>query len=191
MLPNAQVFCTYLPSLGFGKTTERECHSEVAANPLSDFLTTRGDEQLRSHLAPLIYFVHGKLVVNYQKRPLRGSKQEPRDRRLAPLSREQEAALAIIDHVTAENAISLKQEPGDMHFFNNLALLHARSAFRDGPEKAVQRHLTRLIFRNSELGWEIPDLMLSDWAKYYDHQREIETFPEKPHPWAFSLSGHD
>ncbi|KPM43706.1 hypothetical protein AK830_g2896 [Neonectria ditissima] len=150
-----------------------------------------GDKQLRSHLAPLIYFVDGKLVVNYQKRPLRGSRQEARDRRLAPLSREQEAALAVFDRVTAENAISLKQEPGDMHFFNNLALLHARSAFRDGPEAAAQRHLTRLIFRNSDLGWKIPSLMLSDWGKYYDHPRDIEMFPERPHPWAFSLNGHD
>ncbi|KAM0437880.1 hypothetical protein ACHAPT_002245 [Fusarium lateritium] len=79
----------------------------------------------------------------------------------------------------------------DMHFFNNLALLHARSAFRDGPDEAIQRHLTRIIFRNSELGWEIPEPMLSDWKKYYDHPRENEVFPEKPHPWAFSLCGHD
>ncbi|RMJ20003.1 hypothetical protein CDV36_000364 [Fusarium kuroshium] len=150
-----------------------------------------GEKELRSHLAPLIHFVDGKLVVNYQKRPLRGTKQEPRDPRLTPLSREQEAALNIMDRVAAEFAISLDQRPGDMHFFNNLALLHARSAFRDGPEEAIQRHLTRIIFRNSELGWKIPDPMLPDWEKYYNHSRENEVFPEKPHPWAFSLCGHD
>ncbi|KAF4449050.1 putative TfdA family oxidoreductase [Fusarium austroafricanum] len=150
-----------------------------------------GDEKLRSHMAPIIYFLNNRLVINYQKRPLRGSKQEPRDCRLDPLSREQEAALAAFDRVTAENAICLEQEPGDMHFFNNLALLHSRSAFRDGKDQAVQRHLTRLIFRNSELGWEIPRDLLPYWSKYYDHAREMEHFPEEPHPWAFSLSGHD
>lgn len=152
---------------------------------------TSGATELRSHLEPLIHFVDSKLIVNYQKRPLRGSKQEPRDPRLAPLTREQEAALNIMDRVTAEQAISLDQKPGDMHFFNNLALLHARSAFRDGPDQAIQRHLTRLIFRNSDLGWEIPGPMLKDWGKYYDHPRENEVFPDEPHPWAFSLNGHD
>ncbi|KAF5555857.1 Clavaminate synthase [Fusarium phyllophilum] len=150
-----------------------------------------GDEKLRSHKAPIIYFANNKLVINYQKRPLVGSKQEPRDRRLDPLSRDQEAALAAFDRVAAENAISLEQEPGDMHFFNNLALLHSRSAFCDGKDQAVQRHLTRLIFRNSELGWEIPRDLLPNWSKYYDHAREIEHSPEEPHPWAFSLEGHD
>ncbi|KAM0188243.1 hypothetical protein ACHAPA_007677 [Fusarium lateritium] len=150
-----------------------------------------GEEKLRSHMAPIIYLVNNKLVINYQKRPLRGSKQETRDHRLDPLSQEQEAALAMFDRVAAENAICLEQEPGDMHFFNNLALLHSRSAFRDGTDQMVQRHLTRLIFRNSKLGWEIPTDLLPNWSKYYDHAREIEQFPEEPHPWAFSLSGHD
>ncbi|KAF5633971.1 taurine catabolism dioxygenase [Fusarium tjaetaba] len=150
-----------------------------------------GDEKLRSHMAPIIYFADNKLVINYQKRPLRGSKQEPRDRRLDPLSQDQEAALAAFDRVAAGNAISLEQEPGDMHFFNNLALLHSRSAFYDGKDQAVQRHLTRLIFRDSELGWEIPQNLLPNWSKYYDHAKEIERFPEEPHPWAFSLEGHD
>ena len=146
---------------------------------------------MRSKNLPLLYFQGDKLIANYQKRPLRGTKEEPRDQRLKPLTVEQDEALKTVDHLAYSNAISVKQRPGDINFFNNLAILHARSAFVDDNTLKVRRHLTRLIFRDEERGWDIPNDMMEDWKKFYDHDSAVEIFPEEPKAWAFSLSGHD
>jgi len=146
---------------------------------------------LRSKNFPLFYFQDNKLIANYQKRPLRGTKEEPRDPRLKPLTVQQEEALNTVDYLAYSNAISVRQRPGDINFFNNLAILHARSAFIDDYDQKIRRHLTRLIFRDEERGWNVPDDMMEDWKEYYDHDSAVETFPEEPKAWAFSLKGHD
>jgi len=161
------------------------------AEPWQWQLSRLGEENLRFKNMPLFYFLDGKLIANYQKRPLRGTKEEPRDPRLTPLTVQQEQALKTVDHLAYNNAIAVGQRPGDINFFNNLAILHARSAFFDDADQKVRRHLTRLIFRDEGKGWGIPDGMMEDWKMYYDHDPAIETFPEAPTIWAFSLFGHD
>ena len=78
--------------------------------------------------------------------------EEPRDPRLKPISFQQEEALSVVDKLACEKAISVDQQVGDINFFNNLALLHARSPFVDGEDEQVRRHLTRLIFRDEAEG---------------------------------------
>jgi hypothetical protein len=137
-----------------------------------------------------MYFLDKKLIVNYQKRPLRGTHEEPRDTRLEPLTDEQLRALDVVDEIARTHAITMMQEPGDMTFFNNLSILHARNAFVD--EGGDQyRHLTRLIFRDEKRGWSIPQQMQQDWEKFYDHHVCVEHFPLQPAHWEFSLTGHD
>ncbi|KAK0725620.1 hypothetical protein B0H67DRAFT_551142 [Lasiosphaeris hirsuta] len=150
-----------------------------------------GDEELRTKKAPLFYFRHGKLIVDYQKRPLCGSKEEARDPRLKPITLKQEEALSVVDKLAYENAISVDQQAGDINFFNNLGLLRARSAFENDDDQQVRRHLTRLIFRDEVEGWDIPEGMREEWRKYYDHDPAVEVFREEPTPWAWSLTGHD
>ncbi|KAK3339712.1 hypothetical protein B0T25DRAFT_574607 [Lasiosphaeria hispida] len=163
----------------------------VLAAPWLWQMSRLGDEELRTKNVPLFYFRRGKLIVDYQKRPLRGSREEPRDPRLKPITLKQEEALSVVDKLAYENAISVDQQAGDINFFNNLALLHARSAFVDDDDQQVRRHLTRLIFRDEVEGWDLPESMGEEWKKYYDHDLAVEIFGEEPTPWAWSLMGHD
>jgi len=159
-----------------------------------------GDDDVAFKYEPLFYFCENRLIVNYQKRPLRGTKEEPRDKRLTPLTPAQEDALSTVDRLAFEHALPVEQQVGDMHFFNNLCILHARTAFIDGPgpyrseascQKVMKRHLTRMIFRDDEMAWGIPAQLEETWRGFYDHDSSVERFPLLPKPWEFSLSGHD
>lgn len=150
-----------------------------------------GEKKATSEMQPLFYVHDNKLVVNYQKRPLRGTHEEPRDERLMPLSDAQVKAIEIVDQLAFKHALPVVQQAGDIHVFNNLCLLHARSAFKDHGDVTGRRHLQRLIFRDEESGWEIPEMLQETWAEYYDHAPEREVFPLAPRHWAFSLAGHD
>ncbi|KAH6641210.1 hypothetical protein F5144DRAFT_642115 [Chaetomium tenue] len=171
--------------------THRKDVVRVLAEPWLSQISRLGDDDLKSKNVPLFNFHDGKLVVDYQKRPLRGTKEEPRDPRLKLLTFQQQEALSVVDKLAFENAISVDQQVGDINFFNNLALLHARSPFVDGEDGQVRRHLTRLIFRDEAEGWSIPEHMKADWAKYYEHDSSAETFREEPCRWAWSLNGQD
>ncbi|KAI4686779.1 hypothetical protein J4E81_008440 [Alternaria sp. BMP 2799] len=72
----------------------------------------------------------------------------------AILSKAQWNALDAMEKVANEHCIELHPKPGDMQFFNNLGLLHARRAWIDRPGK--ERHYYRIGFRDPELAWERP-----------------------------------
>jgi hypothetical protein len=159
-----------------------------------------GADEVAFKYEPLFYFFQGRLIVNYQKRPLRGTKEEPRDKRLTPLTPAQEGALNTVDRIAFEHALPVEQQVGDMQFFNNLCILHARTAFIDGQSsqtseasrpKFMKRHLTRMIFRDDEMAWAIPAQLEETWRSFYDHDSSVECFPLHPKPWEFSLAGHD
>ncbi|KAJ7811045.1 hypothetical protein B0H14DRAFT_2860993 [Mycena olivaceomarginata] len=62
------------------------------------------------------------------------------------LTKEQHLALDAL-HFTAEAAaLDIDLQPGDLEFFNNLSIFHARTASEDSPENT--RHLLRLWLRN-------------------------------------------
>lgn len=90
---------------------------------------------------PLFYFHQNKLIVNYQKRPLKGRKIEPRDERLRALSLAQLSAIDLVGKLAYEHALAISQQPGDMHFFNNLALPYAQSAYTDSAAPKIKHHL--------------------------------------------------
>lgn len=175
--------CTTFPSHSLFLLSP-SCHATHIPQADANTHDPSGEDDLKSTNAPLFNFHDGKLVVDYQKRPLRGTKEEPRDPRLKPITFQQEKALSVVDKLAFEKAISVDQQVGDINFFNNLALLHARSPFVDGEEKQVRRHLTRLIFRDEAEGWSIPEHMKADWARYYEHDSSAETFQEEPCWWA-------
>ena len=150
-----------------------------------------GDFEVRSKTQPLFYFYKGKLVVNFQRRPFVDPAHEPRDPRLPALTAAQQEALDLVDQVAMELAIAVDQQPGDINFFNNLAILHARGAFTDGNTPQKRRHSTRLIFRDDSRGWDIPPPMQADWDKYYNHDQASEIFQLHPRPWEFTMNGHD
>jgi len=66
-----------------------------------------------------------------------------------------------------------------MIFFNNLSTLHGRDAFVDNDATRQKRHLLRLILRNEEMAYDLPDQLKETWKALYEHKVEEEIFPVK------------
>jgi len=83
-------------------------------------------------------------------------------------------------HFTASRAaLRLEFREGDVQFVNNLAVLHAREGYVDGPGR--QRHLVRLWLSDPKRAWETPEGVRERWARVYDDVRpERAVFPLQP-----------
>lgn len=71
---------------------------------------------------------------------------------------------------------------GDIVFFNNLRMLHARDSFVDGcgEHNTTKRYVMRLILKDDgNRGWELPSELNEKWRELYDHQDEEEIIPVK------------
>jgi hypothetical protein len=66
-----------------------------------------------------------------------------------PLTTAQRELLALLDEITDEPGVALDMDfqPGDIQWLLNYAALHSRTAFRNGPDRAHQRHLLRIWLR--------------------------------------------
>lgn len=72
---------------------------------------------------------------------------------------------------------------GDVVFFNNLRMMHARDDFKDGLEEqnTTKRYVLRLILKDDRnKGWEVPPELEETWRQLYDHQDEKELIFVKP-----------
>ncbi|KAF2850421.1 Clavaminate synthase-like protein [Plenodomus tracheiphilus IPT5] len=88
---------------------------------------------------------------DFARYTLTGSTASPRPHDVMPLTALQADAMDTLELIAAKNAVSLPQRKGDIHFINNRAYLHARTAI---PDLDRARHLMRLILRDSELGYD-------------------------------------
>ena len=85
-------------------------------------------------------------------------------------------------------AIKLQLRPGDMVFFNNLGMLHARDAFVDNEAAGRKRHLLRLILRDEEAAWSLPVQLEGVWEALYRHEVQEEVFPVEKELFSFATS---
>ena len=107
-----------------------------------------------------------------------GTPSAPRPKSLPGLSRTQKQALDTLHIVAKQRAVKIQLQPGDMIFFNNLSMLHARDAFVDSNARGNKRHLLRLILKNS-IGeaHELPPQLAETWKHLYEHDAEEEVLP--------------
>jgi hypothetical protein len=100
------------------------------------------------------------------------------------LSPRQREALDLLDSVAEKHRLEIATQAGDIHFVNNLALLHRRDCFVD--EGIQRRHLIRMHLRSRELGWDIPEELRAFWDAAMDEAKEerwhIEPMPEEFFP---------
>ena len=107
-----------------------------------------------------------------------GTPSAPRPPSLPPLSRTQKQALDALHFLAKRRAIKIQLQPGDMIFFNNLSMLHARDAFEDSNARGNKRHLLRLILKNSNgKAPELPPQLAETWKQLYEHDSEEEILP--------------
>lgn len=102
-----------------------------------------------------------------------------------------------IQAIAAKNKFDIQTQEGDMHFINNLAVLHCREGFVDGKpavtgcgKQKQQRHLVRTWNRDVENGWEVPEALAKEYCEAYEGDGPLQAIPE-PFPGAiFPLRSH-
>ncbi|KAL2171126.1 hypothetical protein VTG60DRAFT_3641 [Thermothelomyces hinnuleus] len=101
--------------------------------------------------------------MNFGRAALMGSEAHPRPRNLPSLSARQIEALDAIEAIARATQLEIQTQAGDMHFINNLAILHRREGFANGQAPTEKRHLVRMRLRSAEKGWPIPRELETEW----------------------------
>lgn len=91
---------------------------------------------------------------------------QPRSAEIPHLSDVQADALDTLHFTAAKHAMVVPQLKGDMYFVNNLAILHAREAYEDGPGEPG-RHLMRLWLSDERFGYRIPQGLKWRWDEVF------------------------
>jgi hypothetical protein len=101
-----------------------------------------GQAPVTEEKIPVFSFRDNFLSVNYLRSYIEMAAVEMQ----VPLSEAQLAALDLVDEIAHDDRFALKfiTRPGEAVFFNNLTVLHNRTAFEDSAIAAEKRHFLRL-----------------------------------------------
>lgn len=121
------------------------------------------------YLAPVFTFHDGKLLASCDPHRL-GPHPSMTNSNIPALTEAQKYALQAVSESAYKSEVELKLQTGDLLFFNNLALLHRRDAYKD--DESSSRHMVRLWLRNQRVGWAIPDSLLPPWNAAYGENRK-------------------
>lgn len=111
-----------------------------------------------------------RVLLSFSRRPLTGSPVSPRTPSIPPLTAVQSDALDTLHFTAAAHSLAIQLRAGDMQFWNNFALLHAREGFTDGPEPTQRRHLLRLWLRDDDRAAQwgfVPDALRRPWDEAF------------------------
>ncbi|KAK1473559.1 TfdA family Taurine catabolism dioxygenase TauD [Colletotrichum abscissum] len=106
----------------------------------------RKDPNLGNLIYPqraIIGHIDGRVQINYGRSFVAGHEKYPLSAQAPHLTDFQISALDLLSKMAEKHAFQLDTQPGDLLFVNNLSIMHARGAFRDGPE-CNPRHVMRL-----------------------------------------------
>ena len=134
---------------------------------------------------PIIYANDSKVMLNFGRTPLMGNAAHPRPSHLPSLSAQQVEALDAIEAIARATEMKIQTQAGDMHYINNLAVLHRRDAFVNGEEAGAKRHLVRMRLRNETLGWTIPEELKQEWAGAFEEEKGDRVWHLEPMPEGF------
>lgn len=135
------------------------------------------------HYRPILFYHDSHLIINFCRAALLGSSAHPRPLDMPSLTSRQREALDVVEAVAITKQLDIPTQAGDLHFLNNLTMLHRREEFVDGEElKGSKRHLVRMRLRSESEGWSIPDELSGDWWDTFEDAGEriwhIEPMPE-------------
>lgn len=144
------------------------------------------------------------MSLQFSRRSFTGYAAYKRSHYMPPLSEAQAEALDALHFTAMKHQLKMQLEKGDIQFINNVALVHAREAFRDEPENRYaqffcllafltlsyflvltsdSRHLLRLWLRDEEFGWEVPAPLKGVWEGVFggmSGKEECQVFPAAP-----------
>jgi hypothetical protein len=90
------------------------------------------------------------------KAPLLGTPLIHRDPMMPKVTSRQLYALHAIEELAKRFCTKLDRQQGDVQFFNNLSIMHARGAYQGSAGKPSTRHLLRMFLRDPANAWEKP-----------------------------------
>lgn len=106
----------------------------------------------------------------FSRRPITGSPTSPRSPGVPRVTETQAEALDMVHFTALKHKVTMRLQRGDIQLVNNLAIQHARNAFKDS--HFHKRHIMRLWLRNEDLAWETPNGLQKTWIeKYGDSDR--------------------
>lgn len=124
-------------------------------------------------------------MMAFGRTPLMGSESNPRPARLPSLTPKQVEALDLVEAVARAVQLEIATQPGDVHFINNLAVLHRREGFVNADVNTGKRHLVRMRLRHSSRGWPIPGELNGDWFDAFDRKDADRVWHIEPMPEGF------
>lgn len=124
-------------------------------------------ERPRLHFRPVLYHHKGRIIMNFGRTPLLGSESYVRSSDLPMLTALQKEALDAIEAIGEATQLEMRTKPGDIHFVNNLVIMHRREGFVNGHDAWTKRHLVRMRLRDEELGWDIPPELHDEWDRAF------------------------
>lgn len=121
-------------------------------------------------------------MLNFGRVPLIGNAIHPRPAHLPRISMKRFKALEDIERAARKVQLEMETKPGDIHFINNLFILHKRDSFKNGDGVGEKRHLVRMRLRDDELGWNLPESLRKEWADAFgaglDKLWHVDPMPE-------------
>lgn len=121
-------------------------------------------------------------MINFGRVPLMGNPVHPRSKDLPAVTTRQTEALDAVETIAKAAQLEISTRAGDMHFINNLAILHRREGFVNGEAPRERRHLVRMRLRDDELGWNLPADLRREWSAAFEEAGprvwHVEPMPE-------------
>ena len=135
----------------------------------------------------LLIEYEGRLICNYRIRPFLGTPGYPRNADLGPLPAHQEEALDVVGKIADEIALKFEFQTGDIQYSNNLSMLHAREEFTRAADDNRRRHLLRIVLKDEEYGWDMPEALKAVMNSMFEHDADEEKFPWSPEPLPYVI----
>lgn len=108
--------------------------------------------------------------MNFGRVALTGNAVHPRPANLPTVTPRQMEALDAIETIAKAAQLEISTQAGDIHFINNLAVLHRREGFVNGEAPRERRHLVRMRLRDDDLGWELPADLRQEWSAAFSQE---------------------
>jgi Taurine catabolism dioxygenase TauD, TfdA family len=146
-------------------------------------ISPQPDGSSSSETRPLLFHIPStnRTIISCSRARITGTPSRPRPSNLPAITPLQHEALDALHFIAQKVAIPIDFQAGDMLFFNNLTMMHARDSFDDDksgiPDE--KRHLLRLIIRDESEGtgkWNVPSELDRQMSALYDHEAREEEF---------------
>ncbi|EEU47869.1 uncharacterized protein NECHADRAFT_90117 [Fusarium vanettenii 77-13-4] len=124
----------------------------------------------RFQCRPVLFHHEGRVIMNFGRVALTGNAVHPRPANLPTVTPRQMEALDAIEAIAKAAQLEIGTQAGDIHFINNLAVLHRREGFVNGEAPRERRHLVRMRLRDDDLGWELPVDLMQEWSAAFNQE---------------------